>query len=169
MLSKISTMMAVNMFYAKAATPGKTIDGTLDTPSGYPLGTPMTTPDAYPLFKGGYDCIRSGYYWTFPGTNGSGTPPTALSTTASATIRSFYPTTEAMLGTAQVNAIGEAAASSGCTAASTAIGNNAIAWGTSALITNRVVYHADAVYATNIAASVLLSIDFVLAATFQAS
>jgi hypothetical protein len=91
MLTKITTLVALNMYYAQAViTPGSLIGGTPAAPTKFPLattilptpGTTTSTPDWY----GGYKCIRQGFAYTFPGVNGAGTPPTALSATTSATM-----------------------------------------------------------------------------------
>ena len=91
MLTKITTLVALNMYYAQAVvTPGNLLGGSAAAPTNYPLATtvlpsPGTTTSAVAWY-GGYQCIRQGFAYTFPGVNGAGTPPTALLATASATM-----------------------------------------------------------------------------------
>lgn len=94
MLTKITTLIALHMWHAEAViTPGTTIGGTAGAPTGYPKAvTVISSVPATNLLVGGYDCIRQGLFWNFPGTNGAGSPPTALAVATSNSILSYYPT-----------------------------------------------------------------------------
>ena len=92
MLTKITTLVALNMLYAQAVvTPGNLLGGDAAGPTNYPLATtvlpaPGTTTSAVAWY-GGYQCIRQGFAYTFPGVNNlAASPPTALLTTISATM-----------------------------------------------------------------------------------
>jgi len=167
MLTKITTLVALNMLYAQAViTPGVVIAGTAALPTGYPLATTALTGAAITAYTatiwyGGYLCIRQGDNWTYPGINAAGQ---AMVAAASATMMNYYPTTTAQVGIQQAAVIGENAGFSACTTASTAVADNATAYVAAGIIANRVVFKANAAYANNIAT---LNIDFVLAATYQ--
>jgi hypothetical protein len=183
MFTKLTTLAIVAQ---AAVTPGLRLAGTALAPTDYiraPTSDTSAVTNIWDYGAGGYTCLRNGFTYAWPQVF-TAASPAVVSTSVSTTIAAFYNTATTQYGTINTDDAGTNILNSGCFRTSSTTGitataaHSATVWYANGEVATKIpdrlfsysanTYLADTVM-TAAYASVLLNVDFVLAATFQNS